>query len=227
MPGQVMNLQLGSTISGRTVFQGTSSPPSDLKTVRITFAPAPGSPLGGTTANVVAAADGTFSVVGATPGTYRISASVGAPATTGWSLKSAIVSGSTRDVLDTPIEIKPGEDITGLTLTFTDQPAELSGTLIDAKGKPVAGYIVVVFSTDRSYWTASGRRGRPMLSGQDGRFKVTGLPAGEYYLAVINDVDLPDMGDAAFLEPLAAQSLKLKLADGEKRVQDLKLAGGG
>lgn len=180
--GVVLNLQRGATITGRIVFEGRSLPqPKDLAAVRITLAPAPGSPLGGVTQNVLASADGTFAFVGATPGRYRFSAEVPPAGNLGWSLKSAIVAD--RDVLDTPIEVRPGEDV-------------------------------------------SGRRGRTIRPGPDGKFKLIGLPAGEYYIGVMAEVDQPDLGDPAFLDPLAAGSLKLTLADGEKRVQDLKVARG-
>jgi len=42
---------------------------------------------------------------------------------------------------------------------------------------------------------------------------------------IVTDTDQVDLGDAAFLEPLTAASVKVRLADGEKRVQDLKLPG--
>ncbi len=224
LTGLVLTLERGATVSGRVVFDGRSmAAPKDFAAVRVTLAIAPGSPLGGTTQNVVTAADGTFTIVGATPGRYRFSAVVPATAGTGWNLKSAVVSD--RDALDAPIDIRPGEDVAGLTLTFTDQTTELSGTLIDDKGGAVTGYLVVVLSADRAHWVATGRRGRIVRPGPDGQYKVTGLPAGEYHLGVIADVDQPDLGDAAFLEPIVAGALRLKLADGEKRVQDLKIVG--
>jgi hypothetical protein len=54
---------------------------------------------------------------------------------------------------------------------------------------------------------------------------VASLPAGTYYLAALTDVDPEERFDGAFLEQVAAGALTISLADGETRLQDLKLAG--
>jgi hypothetical protein len=60
----------------------------------------------------------------------------------------------------------------------------------------------------------------------DGTFTITGLPAGEYYLAALTDVNMNELYEPSFLDSIVAASLKVTLADGEKKSQDLKLAGG-
>ena len=62
--------------------------------------------------------------------------------------------------------------------------------------------------------------------GSDGMYKVQGLPAGEYYVCALTDLDPNDLYDPAFLEQLVAASFKITLADGETKVQNLKLGGG-
>ena len=50
-------------------------------------------------------------------------------------------------------------------------------------------------------------------------------PPGTYFLAALTDVDREELFDRAFLEQVAAGALTITLADGETKVQDLKLAG--
>jgi hypothetical protein len=61
----------------------------------------------------------------------------------------------------------------------------------------------------------------------DGRFTITGLPAGEYYIAALTDLNASEMYEPSFLASIVPAAITVTLGDGEKKVQDLKLAGGG
>ncbi len=234
--GLSLALQPALSVSGRLVFDGATPPPADLSKVRLNLGPAPTTgtttttiTMGGTPPEINA--DGTFTLTGATPGRYRLSASVPGPLSTGvglpttpaWSVES-ILSGGV-ETLDSALEISTS-DVSGIVVTFTDRPTELSGRLVDAKGKPTPEYWVVAFTTDRTFWTPGSRRVRTTKPDFDGKFKLVGLPPGDYYMVAITDLDQADMSDATFLEQLAAASFKVTLADGEKKTQELKLSGG-
>jgi hypothetical protein len=239
--GLSLTLAAGMTVSGKVVFEGTTLPqPTDLKRTMVMLSGMSGgssgnaqvdqaaSILGGSMAS--ANADGTFSLKGVTPSKYRLVAlangllmGLAAPQTGGWILKSAMFNG--RDLADYPLDVKPNEDVTGIVATFTDRPTELSGAVQDQNGRPTGGYPIIVFSTDRSLWAAGSRRVQQVRPSSDGKFKVVGLPAGEYYVAAVVDFEPNDLANPAFLEQLAASSFKITFADGEKKVQDLKLGG--
>lgn len=238
IPDVVLRLQPGMSVSGKVVFEGASPQPSDPTKTRISLTPPPtgSSPLeqvasmmlGGTQATVEA--DGTFVVRGVAPSKYRVTVTgqgmfMGQqlPGST-WTLKSAMLSG--RDVVDLPFEVRPNEDAAGLVVTFTDRPTEISGSLVDRAGRPAPGFPIVVFSTDRAYWTIGSRRIQQVRPSSDGKYKLSGLPAGEYYMCAVTDLDQSQLYDPSALDALAAGSFKITLADGEKKVQDLKLAGG-
>jgi hypothetical protein len=55
---------------------------------------------------------------------------------------------------------------------------------------------------------------------------VTGLPPGEYRIAALVDVAPGEINDPAFLEQIVAASVKVTLAEGERKTQDLRIAGG-
>ena len=157
------------------------------------------------------------------PGRYRINGSVqpvpGQPGA--WVLKSATLDG--RDLLDTPIDITR-EDVSGLVVTFTDRLTELSGTLLTGAGQPAPGVYVLLFSTNREHWIQGSRRLRSARSAPDGKFRFLSLVPGEYYMITMADLNAVDWMDPVFLEQLAAASFKIPIAEGEKKVQDLKMA---
>lgn len=238
IPDVVLRLQPGMSVSGKIVFDGSSAPPADVTKTRVSLTPPPAgsSPLelaasmmlGGTLATV--SADGTFVVKGVPPNKYRVTVT-GQGVFMGqqmpgsaWTLKSAMFNG--RDVSDLPFELRPNEDAAGMIVTFTDRPTEISGSVVDRAGRPAPGFPIVVFSTDRAYWTVGSRRIQQVRPSSDGKYKLSGLPAGEYYVCAVTDLDQGQLYDPSALDALAAGSFKITLADGEKKAQDLKLAGG-
>jgi hypothetical protein len=137
-------------------------------------------------------------------------------------LESAIVGGV--DIADLPIEIRPGESLTGAVITFMDRPTELTGRLQDASGQPASDYHLVVFPADRKLWTWPSRRIRTARPANDGTFVVRDLPPGEYLIAAAYDVEPGETSDPAFLDRLAPTSMKITLAEGERKVQDIRIA---
>jgi hypothetical protein len=67
------------------------------------------------------------------------------------------------------------------------------------------------------------RRAAPLDN--DGRYRFDELRGGEYYLAALAQVADADLADPAFLERLAANAIRVSLALGERKVQDVRLAG--
>ena len=163
--------------------------------------------------------DGTFEVSGVLPGTYQLRVT---GASGGWWLRSAIVGG--RDVLDYPLTFGVSGDITGATLVFSDRHAELAGTLQDTGGRGVADYVVVVFPADRALWRPDSRRLKSARPATDGAFVLSDLPPGDYLLAALTDFDPADVRDPAFLEQVAGASIKVSIADGERKRQDIRIA---
>ena len=232
LSGITLSMQPGMTITGKIAFKGTRLvPDADLSRVRLLLAnvPTPGAPRISTSLpQSVVEPNGQFRLTGVTPGRYRISGVAPLPPGSapgpGWTLASAIVRG--RDVLDFPLDVNPNDEINDAVITFTDATQEVAGSLQDATGRPAPDFTIVVFSADSRFWTAPSRRIRSTRPGTDGRFVVTNLPPGEYRIAALVDVAPGEINDPAFLEQIVAASVKFTLAEGEKKTQDLRIAGG-
>jgi hypothetical protein len=191
-------------------------PPSGLTTIRLRLVEVNGALTfmpGGS-----GRPDGTFEINGVLPGTYEMTSPL---SEAGWWLRLVVVDG--RDVLDFPLELGPAGDISGIVATFTDRHTELSGTLQSAANVPAPDYFVVVFSSDRAYWRPGSRRVRFTRPSTDGRFVVRDLPAGDYLIAALADMEPSDLLDRSFIEGLISAALPVHLNDGEKKTQDLRL----
>jgi hypothetical protein len=104
---------------------------------------------------------------------------------------------------------------------------ETGGSVTDDKGQPHKDYTVVVFAEDTSKWplplnrwTASTR------PDQDGRFKLSNLPAGAYYAIAVEYVAQGEWSDPEWLARAAKKATRFTLDEGNVKTLDLKLASG-
>jgi hypothetical protein len=193
------------------------TPPADLGVLDITLA-ALGSQVGApATPRAIVTKPASFRFLSVMPGAYALTVT---PPAAGWTLRSAMANG--QDLADAQLDLKIGEDLSGVTLTFTDRPTEFSGRLIDPSGRPVSKYSIVVFAVDRSMWRPYSRRIRAVSPATDGSFSVTGLPPGDYAVAAAEDIEPADLADPAFLSQMLYNAMKFTLAEGEKKRQDLR-----
>jgi hypothetical protein len=203
----------GGAISGRLVFDGTSKPP-DVKEVPLIPLPLP---LGGLGYEM--APDGRFKLSRLPPGTYRLRINGRPPP--GWLLRSVMINGV--DASDVTFELKAGQTIDGVVITFTDRGAEISGRFMDTAGKPAPEYELVIFPADRRYWVPQTRRTQQVRPDANGTFVARDLPAGDYLISAVTDLEDGQVNDPAFLATLAASSIKITLAEGDRKVQDIRV----
>jgi hypothetical protein len=227
--GIQLALQPALSFPARIAFAGTAAAPP-LAGYRIPVrqlppvilsAPAPVVPPTGAT--------GTVTVTGVMPGRYVIGGPLffGADASSlTWALESVTVDG--RDVTDLPIEIGPGAVPKDVVITYGDRSQELSGRLQQVSGAPAAGYTVVIFPADKAYWIPGSRRILTTHAGTDGQFRLGGpglitLPAGDYLLAAVSDMDKDEQFDPAFLTSLQPAAVRVTVKPGGKTTRDLRI----
>jgi hypothetical protein len=209
-------LEPGANLSGRIVFEGKEPNRQNAGAFLVPMTPLPGIKVRGDSTLTVA--PGEFSIEGVAPGRYVIQAG-GSVRPSPWMLKAAMVRG--RDMLDEPFDISAGEEIDNVLLTVTDRISELSGRVTDATDKPSTDHLVVVFSIERKHWWTGSRRVRAVRPDSNGRFAVRGLPAGIYYVALTKD-SMSQNELTAKLPTLTPSGVRVTLAEGEKKVQDLR-----
>ena len=217
-------LQPGIQVSGRVVFEGAQPTPADLQAMTL-FLMAPGS--GGSLTSGGGAggkvdAEGRFTFLGITPDSYRFAYNWTAPTREKWALKTAVANG--REAFEAPLQVNPGEPV-NWTVTFTDKPTSLAGVFQDRSGRAATDYFILLYSVDRSTWIPGSRRIRTTRPATDGAFSVKGVPAGEYYLAALTDLESGEWNDPTLLERLIPSSIRVTLRDSEVTTQDVRIGG--
>src|SRR6185436_718387 len=87
------------------------------------------------------------------------------------------------------------------------------------------GYFIAAFPADRSLWRWQSRRIASARTGTDGRWILKDLPPGDYLIAALIDLDPDDLLDPSVLDTLAPSAVKVSLADGEQKTQDMRIGG--
>jgi hypothetical protein len=109
----------------------------------------------------------------------------------------------------------------------TSAGAAVSGHVTDSASAPVGNYSVVVFPTDRTKWVGASRLVRLAPPAKDGSFEVTGLPAGEYWVAATDPMKGAEVsGDSLApekLEQLAFRATRVTLTDGQRLMTVLRV----
>lgn len=209
----------GTSAAGAVTFEGAQ--PNSLAGIRILAAPAesegptPTMMPGGRPVSVTP--DGTFELRGLSGS--RIIRVLGLPP--GWMLKSVRLNGA--DVIDTGVEFKPGEAVTGLEVVVTSKVTEVSGTVKTANGDPVKDYTVVIFSDEPQRWTANGRYVHGARPDQEGRFQLKNLPPGGYFAIAADYIAQGEWGDPEVLERLKSKAARFSLKEAETKALELKI----
>lgn len=240
--GLSLQLQPGMTVSGRVAFDGQQlSPPTDLTRIRINLTPVGAQDAEfGNPPPATVDASGQFTIKGVPPGRYSLRGSApsgnggpgvgrgGAPQTGNsgsWVLASSVAGG--RDTLDFPLTVEPNADVNDAVITFADRSTQLTGTLQDASGLATSEFSIIVFPSDKRYWQPQSRRIQSVRPGTDGQFSVRNLPAGDYMMVAVTDVEPGEWYDPDFLDELSTVAMRFSLRDGEQKTQDIRLSIGG
>lgn len=162
--------------------------------------------------------NGTFTLSGVQAGSHLFRAQ-GNPR--GWMLKSVTING--RETIDTPIELRSGQKLAGVTLVFTDRLTEVNGTITDDRGQPITEYTLLAFPTDEQLWRPQSRQIMTTRPDQNGKYQIRGLPAGDYYLVAVDPAEQGEWFEAAYLSAHRPSATRFSVTEGDVKTQDFKL----
>src|SRR5262249_52887692 len=94
----------------------------------------------------------------------------------GWMVKTILRSDV--EVGEAPLELRNGEELSGIRVVVSSNVTVVSGQLADDKGAPLTDGTVIVFSSDAEKWATDSRFVRAARPDQQGQFQIKGLPAG-------------------------------------------------
>jgi protocatechuate 3,4-dioxygenase beta subunit len=163
------------------------------------------------------AAGGAFEVGNITDPRY-----VRVTAPTGWTLKA--VGFESQDVTDLPVDVGPGQVVSGLQVVITKTLSHVEGSVLDDRKEPVLDATVVLFPVDerlRYYQSRFIRSARP---DQEGKFRVATLPPGEYCVVALQGLEDGQAGDPDLLAALDDTAQRITVKDGETRTIALGLS---
>jgi protocatechuate 3,4-dioxygenase beta subunit len=205
-----------STITGRVVVDPAETP-SLPPALLIAAVPMDPGPAGFGIQPTRVADDMSFELT-AMPGKFRI---MMMNLSSGWTIRSVRIH--SVDVIDEGIDVKPNEGVGGVDVELTTKVSIVSGVVTDTRGDPVKDYTVIAFPLDSARWTPGSRYLRTAGPDQEGRFKISGLPPGEYHVIAFDKIDAAQNTDPEFLERVRSRASTLTVMDGETRTVDLKL----
>jgi protocatechuate 3,4-dioxygenase beta subunit len=214
----VSDLTIVTAPAGRitgTVVTDTGDPlPGGTPAVQVVARPAsPEGPLGGQGgggAQGRASAGGAFEVTNITDPRYL---RVTAP--TGWTLKAVFVD--SQDVTDVPVDVGPGQVLSGVQVVITRSLSHAEGSVLDDRQQPVLDATIVLFPTDerlRYYQSRFVRSARP---DQEGRFRISALPPGDYLAVAVQGLEDGQAGDPEFLTAIEPRAERVTIKDGETK----------
>jgi hypothetical protein len=211
-------LSAGATLSGTVSFLPGGAPAPDYTQFRIT-APSTDQSDFGPQPSARVDKDGKFTLSGISAGSHLLRPSNGSRT---WVLKS--VTAGDRDVTDTPFQVRSGEHLANVTIVFTDKQSEINGTLTTEDGTPVPDFTVLAFPVDSSLWRAQSRHIMTARPDQTGRYKIRGLPPGDYYLATVDPSQQGEWFEPAYLDEHRAGAARVVLSEGDVKAKDFKVS---
>lgn len=141
-----------------------------------------------------------------------------------WTLKS--VSHQGIDITDTVTDMTSPDGLQGLTIVLTDKVTDVSGQVLDPRGRPVKDYLVVVQPVEPKPSAAITRYLRTLRPDNDGRFRARGLPPGEYYATAIDGLEQGRQFVPDVQARLRDTARRFTVREGETVTLDLRLSEG-
>ena len=220
--GVVVRMRPGAVLRGRVTVDPDATKPAQGTTPRFFFFmdPASGQPGLGQprAATSITPETAAFEIPGLQPAEYFLRLQ----GFEGWMIKSIQWRG--QDYTTLPLDAASADDLSGVAVTVTNAIPVITGTVRDRDGTTPESGLVVLFPVQPALRTNTGLwsprlTSTPMRS--NGTFRVTGLPAGDYFIAAIDRPRMRTWRDPEFLAQVERTATRVTLAWGQTLTQNL------
>jgi hypothetical protein len=134
-----------------------------------------------------------------------------------------------REVLDEHVWFEPGRHYENVRVVMTDRRSQVRVRVSEANGTPTGEYAALAFPVQPERWRSPNRYiraaaplppsflGTPDRSGTGGEpgrsLRFIGLPAGDYYLIAVDDIEYKMTHDPAVLQKLALKATRVTIPE--------------
>ena len=129
-----------------------------------------------------------------------------------------------NDVTDVPLDVAPGQVMTGVEVVITKKLSHAEGAVLDARKQPVLDATVVLFPVNENLRGVQSRFIRSARPDQEGRFRLSALPPGEYLAIAVQGLEDGQDSDPEFLAAVEDQAIRVTIEDGETKSVTLGLS---
>jgi hypothetical protein len=125
------------------------------------------------------------------------------------------------ETVDAGFEIRGGEQLQ-VDVELTPSEAQVAGRVRDRAGQPATRPYVVLFAKEPPAWTPPSRRIFGLKPDQNGRYLFPDVPAGDYLITTLTDVESGGWFDPALLARLVSSASPVTVRRGDKLEIDLE-----
>ena len=221
--GLTVTTRKAATVRGRVTFEG-GPPPKDGIEFGVTFE----GPRTLVSSAGFVRSGGSVSAIRATPETdWTFEAQISGAGVfryrgSAWILKAVFLDG--KDVTDTVLDFGTVYAGKPVEIVMTHRRGQLSGNVSNDRGQAANDYVVVLFPEDEAQWTAFGRFFATARPDQQGRFTITGLPAGRYLATALEYLEPGEDRNPETLSRLRGSATAIELLEGESRSITLRMS---
>ena len=82
---------------------------------------------------------------------------------------------------------------------------------------------MLAFPTDAALWRPQARQIMTARPDQTGKYRIRGLPPGDYYLTTVDPAEQGEWFEPAYLEEHRAGAQRVTLGDGDTKTQNFEV----
>ena len=113
--------------------------------------------------------------------------------------------------------------MSNVVVVFTDRQNEISGAVTDEAGAAVTDFTVLAFPADASLWRPQARQIMTARPDQTGKYRIRGLPPGDYYLVTVDPTEQGEWFEPAYLDDHRSGATRVTLGESDVKTQDFRV----